>query len=859
MPDRVGGPHLEGVAAVGETGVAVWARAGAPGAVVEAALEARAGLARGEGEARGGVVGRVGGRRVDGRLWGGEVDLHRARRERVDGLVADPVEDAVAVPRARRVRRRVRVGNRAPAAHERVADAADECRRPALDHARGHVQAGERVRARVDRDRHRAVGVVAVGIGDGAARGCRRVRRDREGVAGRVAGGVVRRDRLRAGEVVQVVGRRVRARRVLDAAGEGDLVDAGAGVGARRRGVEGAGLGAVDEDLGTAHVRVRARLVQRDRRCARIRLVDPDRGERGPDGLDVADVVHREVADGVDAVGREVDGRALVGARRRDAAVGRVVGGGDPGARVGRGQRDRDRSRLPGRADRGGVVGRGRGRDVLGDLEAGGGGVAGAVVRGHGLDAEEIVQVVAGRVRGARVLDAAREDDPVDAGDGVGGGGLHVVGARLVRVHEDLGADDVRERARLVQGEDGCGRIREVDLDDVRRGVGGLVADSVGDAVAVLGALTGGDRIGACDGVPGAGERVAGAAGERGRAPLEHGGGRRNAGEGVCAGVHADDHVAVGVVAVRVGEGAAGGLGRVRRDRELARGGEAGAVEGGDGLGAGEVAEGVAGGVRAGEVVGRAGEAHLVDAGKGVRARGLDVVRPGLVRVDEDLRPGDVRVGARLGERHDRRGGRRVVDRDRPWRRGVGVSGRVGGERAQVVVAVGERGGVPVDRVGGVCVGVDRRPGAVARRPALELGGVDAGAAVGRVGGDGEGAGDEGAVGRSRQRAGRVRVVDDDILDGGVERVAGAVGHADEHADVAVGGLARPGDAVVRARRARADRGRGRAGGARAVEVRERVDARGGVGAGAGQLPAVPDRARRACPGSPRSAPCCRP
>ena len=175
----------------------------------------------------------------------------------------------------------------------------------------------------------------------------------------------------------------------------------------------------------------------------------------------------------------------------------------------------------------------------------------------------------------------------------------------------------------------------------------------------------------------------------------------------------------------------------------------------------------------------------------------------------------------------------------------------VGGDGAQVVVAVGERGGVPVDRVGGVCVGVDRGPGAAACRPVLELGGVDAGAAVGRVGGDGERAGDEGAVCRSRQRAGRVRVVDDDILDGGVERVAGAVGHADEHADVAVGGLARPGDAVVRARRARADRGRGRAGGARAVEVRERVDARGGVGAGAGQLLAVPDRARERVQGRP--------
>ena len=69
---------------------------------------------------------------------------------------------------------------------------------------------------------------------------------------------------------------------------------------------------------------------------------------------------------------------------------------------------------------------------------------------------------------------------------------------------------------------------------------------------------------------------------------------------------------------------------------------------------------------------------------------------------------------------------------------GEGVSGGVGGDDAEVVVAVGEGGGVPVGGVGGVRVGGDRRPGAAACGAPLELGGVDAGAGVGRVGRDGD-------------------------------------------------------------------------------------------------------------------------
>ena len=50
------------------------AGAGGPAAAVDAAFEARAALGRAEGEARGGVVGRVGRVGVDGRVRRGQVD-----------------------------------------------------------------------------------------------------------------------------------------------------------------------------------------------------------------------------------------------------------------------------------------------------------------------------------------------------------------------------------------------------------------------------------------------------------------------------------------------------------------------------------------------------------------------------------------------------------------------------------------------------------------------------------------------------------------------------------------------------------------------------------------------------------------
>ena len=145
-----------------------------------------------------------------------------------------------------------------------------------------------------------------------------------------------------------------------------------------------------------------------------------------------------------------------------------------------------------------------------------------------------------------------------------------------------------------------------------------------------------------------------------------------------------------------------------------------------------------------------------------------------------------VHVAGRRDDR-DARGG--VVHRDRARGRREGVPGLVGRDHAEFVVAVGEGGGVPAGGVGGARVGSDRRPGATACGPALELGVVDARAGVGGVGGDGGRVDHEGAVGRGGQRAGRARVVDEDVLDRRVERVAGAVDHAHEDADVAVGGL----------------------------------------------------------------------
>ena len=239
------------------------------------------------------------------------------------------------------------------------------------------------------------------------------------------------------------------------------------------------------------------------------------------------------------------------------------------------------------------VVRRGRRRDVLGDLEVRARRVSCAVVRRDVLGAEQVVEVVRRLVRGDRVLDAAREDDLLDARDRIRRRGLDVVRARLVRVHEDLGPDHVRIWARLDERECGSGRSAEIHLDDGGGCVDGLVADAVGDAEPVLGAQAGTDGVGARHRAPSAREGVAGAVGEAGSAPLEDSRGGSDAGERVRACIDGDRDRAVGVVAVRIVDRAAGRLGCVRRDRERARGREAGPVEGRHSLGAREIAEAV--------------------------------------------------------------------------------------------------------------------------------------------------------------------------------------------------------------------------------------------------------------------------
>ena len=198
-----------------------------------------------------------------------------------------------------------------------------------------------------------------------------------------------------------------------------------------------------------------------------------------------------------------------------------------------------------------------------------------------------------------------------------------------------------------------------------------------------------------------------------------------------------------------------------------------------------------------------------VGLSRGVPARGL--VRPGTradrraleldSRDSRSTRIGGVArqadraadVGA-VGRSGDRAGRVGVVDAHGDRRGGVGVAGVVGGEDAEVVLAVGLQGRVPARGL--------VRPGAGADRRALEGDGVDAGAAgVGGVAGQRDRVADVGRVGRSGDRAGRVGVVD---ADGDRRRgggVAGEVGGDDAEVVLAVGlqggvpagGLVRPG------------------------------------------------------------------
>ena len=103
------------------------------------------------------------------------------------------------------------------------------------------------------------------------------------------------------------------------------------------------------------------------------------------------------------------------------------------------------------------------------------------------------------------------------------------------------------------------------------------------------------------------------------------------------------------------------------------------------------------------------------------------------------------------------------------------VADVVGGDDAQVVEAVGDGGRVPVDGVGaGGVGGADVRPRTCAGGGALELGGGDARAAVGRVRGDGDGVPRTFALaaGAVTEPVGCGRVVREGE-DGGIARVAG--------------------------------------------------------------------------------------
>ena len=121
-----------------------------------------------------------------------------------------------------------------------------------------------------------------------------------------------------------------------------------------------------------------------------------------------------------------------------------------------------------------------------------------------------------------------------------------------------------------------------------------------------------------------------------------------------------------------------------------------------------------------------------------------------------------------------------VVDANRDRSRGGGVAGEVGGDDAEVVLAVGLQGGVPARGL--------VRPGAGARGGALELDGVDARAAhVGGVAREHDGAANVGCGDRVRDGARRVRVVDENGDRRRGEGVAGVVGRDDAEVVLAVG------------------------------------------------------------------------
>ena len=325
-----------------------------------------------------------------------------------------------------------------------------------------------RVGAVRGRDRDLAVGVVAVRVRDRAAGGRRVVGGDVEGARRCVARAVEGGDGLRPREVVERVDRLERGDRVVDAAREADLVDPGERVVRGRSDGVRAGLAALHVDRRAGHVGERARLGERERGGRRVGQVDADLRAGGLDGFGVADAVDREVLDRVDAVRRQVDARALRGARRRSGAVGRVVRRRNTRAAVDRAERDGHGRVPPCGADRARVIARRRRRRVRRDRERVGGGQPGAVVRRDRLRAGEGAEAVARPVRARGVVHRAGEADLLDPRLCIRARRVDVVASALAGVDEDRLPGDVGIGARLGERDGRSSRDARVDLDDVR-------------------------------------------------------------------------------------------------------------------------------------------------------------------------------------------------------------------------------------------------------------------------------------------------------------------------------------------------------------------------------------------------------
>ena len=332
---------------------------------------------------------------------------------------------------------------------------------------------------------------------------------------------------------------------------------------------------------------------------------------------------------------------------------------------------------------------------------------------GHGLQAGEVVEGVRSLVGARRVVLAGREGNLVDPGLRVARRRGDVVAARLSRVQVDRGARSEGPRARLGERDGRRARRVRVHPHDVGGRVEGFVADAVRDAVAVLGAEAGRDVVRARHRAPASGEAGAGACGEGGRAALENARGGIHARAGVAAVRGRDDDGAVGVVAVRVRDGAAGGSRDVADDVERVVRRVAEGVRGHDGLRPGRggarrrerVAVRV---VRRGRVVlGRAAEAGVCDRGE---VHGGDAGRVSGDVVDREVagRGGVVVVGVRRRVEVLEIGPRALVDGEDAARAGVVDGDRALGRVGGVPDVVGRAGDDGVGAVGGLGAPRDR-------------------------------------------------------------------------------------------------------------------------------------------------------